>query len=613
MASASTRQHRGPWGGRLLSLLAAVVAVVGFAAAGLVSTASAASPAISASHVHSDRTTGALPGYWMVATDGGIFNFGNAGYFGSASSMPLNQPIVGLAATPDGQGYWEVASDGGIFNYGDAGFFGSAASMPLNKPIVGIAATPDGQGYWEIASDGGIFNYGDAGFFGSAASMPLNQPIVGIAATPDGQGYWEIASDGGIFNYGDAGYFGSAGSIHLNKPIVGIATTPDGGGYWEIASDGGIFNYGDAVFQGSMGGVPLNKPIVGIAATEDGGGYWEAASDGGIFGFGDATFQGSTGGISLNKPVVGIAADPSSLVKISSTNLTGVSCPQANWCMAVDGAGNVVHYNGTSWGPAQLVDTAADGEFDGVSCPTTTFCMAVSYEHGYTIYSNGSWSPLKTNNPAITSNDYHAVSCSSATFCAVESDNFGDLAFYKSGVWEQPGDNGVPDPGGHNGIGIGQGSTPISCAGTHCMYVNNYGQAQTSVNGGSLSAAIDIPGQTNALESSVSCTSSTFCVAVNSGAYTAATWNGSTFTESAPFASSANINLGVNGISCVGSACTAIDDSNAYYSPAGGVGWSNPEPIDNVAELTAISCASTSFCAAVDYGGYAVTINPSIP
>ena len=30
------------------------------------------------------------------------------------------QPIVGLVPTPDGQGYWLVASDGGVFSFGDA-------------------------------------------------------------------------------------------------------------------------------------------------------------------------------------------------------------------------------------------------------------------------------------------------------------------------------------------------------------------------------------------------------------------------------------------------------------------------------------------------------------
>ena len=38
-------------------------------------------------------------------------------------------------------GYWLVASDGGIFSYGDAGFHGSAGALALNRPIVGMAAT----------------------------------------------------------------------------------------------------------------------------------------------------------------------------------------------------------------------------------------------------------------------------------------------------------------------------------------------------------------------------------------------------------------------------------------------------------------------------------------
>ena len=161
---------------------------------------------------------------------------------------------MGMAATPTGQGYWLVASDGGIFSYGDAAFYGSTGSIHLNQPIVGMAATPTGQGYWLVASDGGIFSYGDAAFYGSTGSIHLNQPIVGMAATPTGQGYWLVASDGGIFSYGDAAFYGSTGSIHLNQPIVGMAATPTGQGYWLVASDGGIFNYGDAAFYGSLGG-----------------------------------------------------------------------------------------------------------------------------------------------------------------------------------------------------------------------------------------------------------------------------------------------------------------------------------------------------------------------
>ncbi|MGH9092542.1 MAG: hypothetical protein ACRDZR_14385, partial [Acidimicrobiales bacterium] len=62
------------------------------------------------------------PTYWLVASDGGIFSFGGAGFYGSMGGQPLNEPIVGMAATADGGGYWEVASDGGIFAFGDAPF-----------------------------------------------------------------------------------------------------------------------------------------------------------------------------------------------------------------------------------------------------------------------------------------------------------------------------------------------------------------------------------------------------------------------------------------------------------------------------------------------------------
>ncbi len=71
-----------------------------------------------------------------------------------------------------------MASDGGIFSFGDAAYFGSEGGTHLNKPIVGIAATPDRQGYWLVASDGGIFSFGDArihGLRGWHASEPTHR------------------------------------------------------------------------------------------------------------------------------------------------------------------------------------------------------------------------------------------------------------------------------------------------------------------------------------------------------------------------------------------------------------------------------------------------------
>ncbi len=257
--------------------------------------------------VISIRPIGA-PGYWEVASDGGIFSYGGAQFYGSTGSLHLNAPIVGMAATPDDAGYWLLASDGGIFAFGDAIFYGSTGGMHLNAPIVAMSPTPDGAGYWLVASDGGVFAFGDAGFWGSAGSLPLVKPIVGMASSIDGLGYWLVASDGGIFTYGDAPFSGSVGGLPLPTPIVAMTAAPGGGGYWLSASDGSIFNFGGVNYYGSTSGMPLSAPIVGMDRTADGQGYWMVGRDGGIFNFGDAGFFGSAGGLKLNRPVVGMAA-----------------------------------------------------------------------------------------------------------------------------------------------------------------------------------------------------------------------------------------------------------------------------------------------------------------
>ena len=246
----------------------------------------------------------------LVATDGGIFTFGAAGFYGSTGGIPLVKPVVGMAATPSGHGYWLVASDGGIFSFGDARFYGSTGGLALVKPVVGMAATPSGHGYWLVASDGGIFSFGDARFYGSAGGLALNRPVVGMAATPSGHGYWLVASDGGVFSFGDARFYGSAGSWHLNQPIVSMARSRSGHGYWFVARDGGVFSFGDAGFYGSAGSTALPHPVVGIAPTAAGSGYTVVDSGGDVYGFGDAPWVGSAANIRLNRAIAGLAAIP---------------------------------------------------------------------------------------------------------------------------------------------------------------------------------------------------------------------------------------------------------------------------------------------------------------
>ncbi len=209
-------------------------------------------------------------GYWLVAADGGVFAFGDAGFYGSMGGAHLNEPIVGLSATRDGHGYWLVAADGGVFAFGDAGFYGSMGGTYLNEPIVGLAATRDGHGYWLVAADGGIFTFGDARFYGSMGGTPLNQPVVAVAADPVTGGYWMAAADGGVFSF----HAPFRGAAHPNAPVVGIAATANGQGYWLATADGGVYTFGAARFYGSMGGRAITNPITAIATDRAANGYW---------------------------------------------------------------------------------------------------------------------------------------------------------------------------------------------------------------------------------------------------------------------------------------------------------------------------------------------------
>lgn len=149
------------------------------------------------------HASGAVGGYYMIASDGGVFAFGSAPFYGSIGGHVLNKPVVGMAMAPGNAGYWEVASDGGVFTFGNIGFYGSLGNIKLDKPIVGMAAAPNGQGYWLVAADGGVFTFGNEGFYGSDGGQGLSG-FTGITPTSTGHGYWLINTNGQSYPFGDA-------------------------------------------------------------------------------------------------------------------------------------------------------------------------------------------------------------------------------------------------------------------------------------------------------------------------------------------------------------------------------------------------------------------------
>jgi len=188
------------------------------------------------------------------------------------------EPLVACLVTRSycDSGCWLVAADGGVFSYSSASagaqgysgspanFLGSTGCLRLNQPVVGMAASPDTAdvgantachtgpeppgGYWMVASDGGVFAFGDAPFLGSTGCMRLNRSIVGMIASPD-------PTTVGGNTACDPGAAAAGGSAGL-PPC----------GYLLVASDGGVFSFGNVTFAGSLpgSGISVNE-IVGIA------------------------------------------------------------------------------------------------------------------------------------------------------------------------------------------------------------------------------------------------------------------------------------------------------------------------------------------------------------
>jgi hypothetical protein len=254
-------------------------------------------------------------GYWLVGSDGGIFTFGAAQFYGSTGALTLQRPVVGITPTANDGGYWLVASDGGIFSFGNAGYYGSIPGLGyapagstspkrLNAPIVGMVPSSDGAGYFMVASDGGVFAFGDAKFEGSCPGIGgCSGAAVAVMPDASGNGYWLVTATGHVYAFGDAVNYGAPGPQSV--AVTAAVRTDDGAGYWLLFANGVVAPYGDAAaLGGPSGAVGGLNPASAIFTTSDGGGYWVASANGSVYTYGDAPNDGSMTGQHLNGSII---------------------------------------------------------------------------------------------------------------------------------------------------------------------------------------------------------------------------------------------------------------------------------------------------------------------
>ncbi len=132
-----------------------------------------------------------------------------------------------MAGTADGEGYWLVASDGGVFS------FGNAPLLRLDRWHRASTSRwwawpppPTARGYWLVASDGGIFAFGDASFYGSMGGH-RTQPARGGHGRHPGRtaatGWWPRTA--GSSPSATPTSTARPATIPLNRPIVGMTAT----------------------------------------------------------------------------------------------------------------------------------------------------------------------------------------------------------------------------------------------------------------------------------------------------------------------------------------------------------------------------------------------------
>jgi len=236
-------------------------------------------------------------------------------------------------------------------------------------------------------------------------------------------------------------------------------------------------------------------------------------------------------------------------VDAEGNGMDAISCTSASFCMAVDEAGNAFNFNGSSWsGPTKL--TSAVRGFNSVSCASSSLCVAIDAEAYAWIWDGSGWSRSPEPLPGWEAHGLAPVSCA-------------------------------------------PGEKPILCAAI-------VGGDLDTFNGSSWSGFE--AHEAHALEV-VSCASSSFCVAVDEDEHEL-TFNGITWKKGGA------IGILPVSLSCSGEAfCVAVNREEAVIRSGGS--WGAPADIDREGAIEGVSCASGTFCVAVDHGGNALTFNGS--
>lgn len=267
-------------------------------------------------------------------------------------------------------------------------------------------------------------------------------------------------------------------------------------------------------------------------------------------------------------------------------SLQFVSCPTSTFCLATNGSVGVDTFNGQSWSPGP----ATPDIVTSLSCTSATFCVALGQDNEVFTYDGQSWSASQTlssaSNVAIQS-----LSCGSSSPCmAVGSQTASGTTSDVAWVYDGQSWQSTPSFGSFVG-GNELGTMAVPCAGAFCAAGDYKGQLSTFANGAWSATSAAHSGY----PVGISCVSSQFCLA--------SLRDGSTYAFNGSSWSSAGSYMAPLLVSCVSSSiCLGTGGTVGYYD---GSSWTQESTIPAVD----VSCASATFCVAVDSGGNAYSFS----
>lgn len=291
--------------------------------------------------------------------------------------------------------------------------------------------------------------------------------------------------------------------------------------------------------------------------------------------------------------------------------IRNVSCASSSLCVAVDEAGNVIVSTQPVVGTWAVAHVDGETYILGVSCPSTSLCVAVDAAGKVLTSSEPAGGEHAWASTEVDSHALIGVSCSSESLC-VAFDSVGNvLTSTEPTTGKSAWSTAHVDP---DNILWG-----VSCTVSLCVVVNGYGNALTSANptqGGDSWITTHVDSSNPVGLTSISCASTSLCVAADSGGNEVedvvtstdpiggtGAWTTTPLRETG-FLSS---------VSCPSTTlCIAGNHSKALFTstdPTGGASaWIYQTeyawpPIESpnakyFGPLASVSCASVSFCVA---------------